>query len=90
MNILKLIVLLNSIVGMKCLYTYDRINNRQITFDTSFHNVYYTSHNFHSIEYAKTGGRVISNSTNSSKTLIKYCNLRKPNSTKSLPNLHNI
>lgn len=86
-NIKLLLLIAYSLSGLSALYTYDRVNNRQITLDTGFNNVYYTSNNFHSIEYASLHGAKNITSQNVTTTLIK---LRKSNATKSLPNLYSI
>jgi hypothetical protein len=63
----------------KPFYSYDRFNNRAVSsmfVDTG--NIYYTSKNFHSEEFAQ-----INNFINKTCSL----GLRKINTTKSLPNL---
>ena len=79
---LTLFYIAHTIAG---LYTYDRFNNRPIVIDTSFENVYYTSSNFHSVEFTDCKLR------NNTKTyrLKPFLKLR-PNSTQSLPNLYQI
>lgn len=87
MFLLDAVLFINVILGI---YTYDRIHNRPIALDTAFNNVYYTSNNFHSIEYTNFlpgNSSFITNTTNTSKLCLK---LRTVNSSKSLPNLHNI
>lgn len=58
-------------------YLYDRVNNRQITYYyTDAGNIFYTSDNFHSLEYAKR------NKTNNTS----ICSFgKKVNSSRSLP-----
>ena len=79
------------LMGMACvssIYTYDRFNNKPVTMDTSFNNIYYTSNKFHSIEFTNNCN-IRTNSTNSTSSVL-LIRLRKPNSTVSLPNLYNI
>lgn len=54
-------------------YLYDRVNNRQVRYDfTDAGNIYYTSHNFHSVDYARN--------------TLKNCSFaKKVNSSRSLP-----
>lgn len=91
-NLVCILLLIQGMLCTNCLYSYDRFNNKQLTLDTSFNNVYYTSNKFHSIEYTnpsdKSSNNVIKNNrTNTTQIII---HLRKPNSTQSLPNLYNI
>ena len=71
------LMMLYAVHAIGGLYTYDRINNRPITFDSSFSNVYYTSANFHSIEFAKLNNSQV-------YRMKPYLKIR-PNSTQSLP-----
>ena len=62
-------------------YLYDRVNNKAITYHyTDCGQIYYTSKNFHSVDYV----------TKYNTTAIPGIKLRKINTTKSLPDIRSL